>query len=72
MKKVYKVEDLECAHCAAKIENGIKKIDGVQSATLNFLAQKLTMEVQEGRLDAVLAEVKRIMHQVEPDCSLRA
>ena len=54
MKKVYKVEDLECAHCAAKIEDGIKRIDGVQSATLNFLAQKLTMEVQEGRLDCSL------------------
>lgn len=72
MKKVYKIEDLECAHCAAKIEDGIKKIEGVENASLNFLAQKLTLEVGEGRLDSVISEIKNLIRRIEPDCTLKA
>ena len=47
MVKVLKVEDLDCAHCAAKIEDAIKKLDGVNSATVSFLAQKITVDVDD-------------------------
>ena len=72
MKKVYKIEDLECAHCAAKIEDGIKKIEGVENASLNFLAQKLTLEGGEGRLDSVISEIQKLIRRLEPDCTLKA
>ncbi len=57
MKKVFKLEDLDCANCARKMEDGIKKIDGVTDASVNFLAQKLTLEADDDRFDAILKEV---------------
>ncbi|MEA4893534.1 MAG: cation transporter [Peptococcaceae bacterium] len=72
MKKVYKLENLECAHCASKMEEGIKKIDGVEGANVNFMAQKLTIDVQESRLDSVLEEIKKLICRIEPDCTLKA
>ena len=49
MKKIIKLEGLCCANCAAKIEEGVKKLDGVNSASLSFMTQRLIMEVEDGR-----------------------
>ena len=54
MKKTYKLTDLDCANCAAKMENAIKKIDGVSDASVSFLTQKLVLEADESRLDDIL------------------
>lgn len=70
MKKVFKLEDLDCAHCAAKMEDAICKIDGVQSAQVNFLAQKLTLEAPDDRFDGILAEAVRACKKIEPDCTI--
>lgn len=70
MKKVFKVEDLDCAHCAAKMEDGIKKIDGVISAKVNFLAQKLTLEADDEVFDSVLKEALAVCKRTEPDCTV--
>ena len=43
MKKVFKLEDLDCANCAAKMENAISKIEGVESANVSFMTQKMTI-----------------------------
>ena len=50
MKKRYNLRDLDCANCAAKMENAIRRIDGVRDASVSFLTQKLTLEADEGRL----------------------
>lgn len=68
MKKIYKMEDLECAHCAAKMEAAIKKLDGVTDASVNFLTQKLTIEGDDARFDAIVKEAAAICRKVEPDC----
>ncbi len=68
MKKTFKLQDLDCANCAAKMERGIKKIDGVTDATVSFMTQKLTLEAEDSRFDAVLDEVVRVCKKVEPDC----
>ncbi|MEE0839908.1 MAG: cation transporter [Acutalibacteraceae bacterium] len=68
MKKTYMLEDLDCAHCAAKMEEGIKKIDGVSFANVNFIAQKLTIEADDERFDEIMKEVKAIIKKIEPDC----
>ena len=47
MKKVFKMQDLDCAHCAAKMEDAIRKIDGVSSVSINFLMQKMTLEADD-------------------------
>lgn len=68
MKKIYKMEDLECAHCAAKMEAAIKKLAGVTDASVNFLTQKLTIEGDDARFDAIVKEAAAICRKVEPDC----
>jgi len=70
MKKVYRLENLDCANCAAKMEAAIQKLDGVQSATVSFMTQKLTLEAEEADLPKVLKEVQKCIHRVEPDCDL--
>lgn len=68
MKKTYKLEDLDCANCAAKMERAIKKLDGVTDASVSFLTQKLTVETDRDSLDGIMEEVVRVCRRVEPDC----
>ena len=72
MRKAFKLQDLDCANCAAKMENGIKNIDGVRSATVSFMTQKLVLEADDDRFDAVLDEAERVCRKRDPDgASLR-
>lgn len=68
MKKTFKMTDLECAHCAAKMEDGIKKLPGVNSAAVNFLTQKLTIDADEERFDEIMEQAVKICKKIEPDC----
>lgn len=70
MKKVFKMEDLDCANCAAKMEAAILKIDGVISASVSFMSQKLTIEADDSRFDAIMKEVVKACRKVEPDCRI--
>ncbi len=70
MKKVFMLEDLDCAHCAQKMEDGILKIDGVISARVNFLSQKLTLEAPDEIFDNVLNQAVAICRKIEPDCTV--
>ena len=68
MKKQFKLLDLDCASCAAKMEQAIRKLDGVHGATVSFLAQKLTLDADDARFDAIVQEVVKVCKKVEPDC----
>ena len=70
MKKKFKLEDLDCANCAAKMEEAIKKIEGVSDASVSFLAQKMTIEAADDKFDAIMEEVKSVCAKVEPDCKI--
>ena len=70
MKKTFMLEDLDCAHCAAKMEDGIRKIDGVQSASVNFLAQKMVLEAPDDRFDDILKQAIAVCKKIEPDCEI--
>ena len=70
MKKTFKMIDLDCANCAAKMEAAIKKIDGVQDATVSFMTQKLTIQANDARFDAVVQEAVKACKKVEPDCEI--
>ena len=72
MIKSYKLEGLCCANCAQKIEDGINRLDGVNSATIAFMPSKLKLAVVDGRLDEVLDGVRAIIKKIEPDCELIA
>lgn len=67
MKKVYELEELDCANCAAKMETAINKIDGVKEASINFMAMKMTIEVEDERFDEIMQEVLKKMRKVEKD-----
>ena len=68
MRKAFKLQDLDCANCAAKMENAIKGIDGVKSATVSFMTQKLVIEADDDCFDAVLDQAQRACSKIEPDC----
>lgn len=68
MKKSVRLRDLGCAHCAAKMEQAIRRIDGVQAVNVNFLLQKLTIEAEDARFDAVLEQAVRACRRIEPGC----
>ena len=70
MKKTFKLIDLDCANCAAKMENGIKKIDGVTDATVSFMTQKMTVEADDARFDEIMKQVVKVCKKVEPDCEI--
>ena len=68
MKKKYNLTDLDCANCAAKMENAIKNIEGVKSASISFMTQKLVLEADDDRFEAVLDEAQHACKKFEPDC----
>lgn len=70
MKKKWKLEDLDCANCAAKMEEAIKKIPGVNDANVSFLAQKMTIDAEDDRFEEIMKEVVRVCTKVEPDCRI--
>lgn len=72
MKQTFIIEGLACAHCAAEIEDGIRKLDGVQSASLSFLTQKLVIEADDAAFDAVLKKAAKICRRVEPGSRMQA
>ena len=69
MKKRYKFE-VDCANCAAKVEEAVKKIDGVNDATVNLMGQTLVLDADDARVDEILQEVIDKTKKVEPDCEL--
>lgn len=70
MKKKFKVTDLDCANCAAKMEAAIHEINGVTDASVSFMSQKLTVEADDARFDAIMDEVVRVCKKIEPDCAI--
>ncbi|MGP1430140.1 MAG: cation transporter [Fusobacterium sp.] len=68
MKKVFKLEGLNCAHCAAKIEEKVGKLEGVKSVTINFMTTKMTLESEN--MEEVVEKVKKLVNEVEPDINM--
>ncbi len=70
MKKVYKLEDLDCANCAAKMECAIQKIEGVNSASVNFMGQRMTIDANDENFDSIMKQVVKVCRKIEPDCTI--
>ena len=71
MKKVFELDEVDCANCARKMQEAIAKIDGVDSVTVNFFTQKMTLEAADDKFDAVLKEAIKVLAKVEPDCEVK-
>ena len=70
MKKVFKLEGLDCAHCAAKIEEKVSKLEGVKSVVINFMTTKMTLESVDENIGDILEKVKNLINEVEPDVNM--
>ena len=70
MKKVFRMQNVDCANCAAKMEDAIHKIEGVQNATLSFMTQRLTLEFDESRYDEILENVEKACKKIDEDTSI--
>ena len=68
MKKSFKLIDLDCANCAAKMEAAIKKLDGVNDASVSFLSQKMTIDAEDDKFDEIVKQAVKVCKKVEPDC----
>ena len=70
MKKKFKLEDLDCANCAAKMEEAIKKIEGVNDANVSFMTQKMMVDAVDDKFDDIMKEVVKVCEKVEQDCKI--
>ena len=71
MKKTYKLIDLDCANCAAKMERAIAELPEVKAVNVSFLKQRMSVELEDERIrDEVMQKIDRLIEKVEPDCEL--
>ena len=70
MKKTFKLDEIDCANCALKLEEALRRVYGVQEVKVNFLSQKLTLTASYDAFDAVLKQVVKTARKVEPDCEI--
>ncbi|NCB73946.1 MAG: heavy metal transporter [Clostridia bacterium] len=71
MKMTYRLMGLDCANCAAKMEAAISKLDGVSSASVNFMTTKMVLEAQDDKVNEVLSAAERIIKKIEPQVILK-
>ncbi len=71
MIKKYTLKGLGCANCAAKMETAIKKIKGVNDASISFLTQRLMLDADDEHLDEILVSAAAACQRIEPDCELK-
>ena len=70
MKKVFKLEDLDCANCAAQMERAIAKINGVNAVTVSFMTQRLSIDADDASFEDIMNQVVKVCKKVEPDCRI--
>lgn len=70
MRKSFKLDEIDCANCALKLEDAIRKLDGVDDARVNFMTQKLTLVAADDCFDSVLDDVLALVAKMEPDCEV--
>ena len=70
MRKSFKLDEIDCANCARKLQDELARLDGVDAVSVNFLTQKLTLSAADERFDDVLERVVALAARVEPDCEI--
>lgn len=70
MKKVVKIINIDCANCAAELEHAISKIEGVIEVSINFMAEKMVIDIDEKNYQDVVVKINKVKKKVEPDCEI--
>lgn len=71
MKRVYKLECLDCADCAAKLERKLAAIEGITSANINFMTLKCTLEAEAEKMNEIIEKAMEIIKVEEPDVEVK-
>ena len=71
MTKIFKLENLDCANCAAKMERNIKSIDGVNDCTVSFMTQKMMLNADDSRFSEIVALAQKAIAKVDPECKIK-
>ena len=70
MKSTYKIKGIDCANCAAQLENAINKVEGVQNASISFMAERMVIEYDEQNKDEIMKRIKKVIKKEEQDATL--
>lgn len=70
MKIKFKIKGLDCANCAAELERAIQKIEGVDSASISFMTEKMIIECNEEEKNEILEKMKKVIKKEEPDVTI--
>lgn len=70
MKSIYKIKGIDCANCAAQLENAINKVEGVQNASISFMTERMVIEYDEQNKDEIMKRIKKVIKKEEPDATL--
>ena len=70
MRKSFRLDEIDCANCARKLQDELATLDGVDAVSVNFLTQKLTLTAADERFNEVLGRVVALVARVEPDCEI--
>ena len=70
MTKIFRLQDLDCANCAAKMENCIKKLDAINHVSVNYLTQKMMIDADDAEFDNAMQQVVKVCKKIEPDCKI--
>ena len=70
MKKIFRLDELDCANCAVKMEDAIQKIDGVKNISVNFIMQKMTVEAEDDVFEDIMKQIIKVCKKIEPDCKI--
>lgn len=71
MKYKFKIKGIDCANCALELERAIQKVEGVNEATISFMAEKLVIECDENNKEEVMKKVQKVIKREEPDCTIK-
>lgn len=71
MECKFKIKGLDCANCAAKLERAINKIKGVEKATISFMNEKMSIELDEDNKKDIMKDVEKMIKKEEPDVTIK-
>ncbi|CDC75752.1 MAG: cation transporter [Firmicutes bacterium] len=70
MRKTFELEDLDCANCAAKMENAVRGIEGVTFVSVSFMTQKMILEADDDKFNDIVKKAVKVCRKIEPDCTV--
>lgn len=70
MKSKFKIKGLDCANCAAELERAIQKIDGIEMASISFMAERIELEYDETKKEEIMKKLNKVVKREEPDVTI--